>query len=1598
MSDTTTRAGTDRLAEAKRLLLEKRLRGEAKPLGPRETIGRAAEGGPAYPMSYQQEQLWFLDRLEPGSPYYNIPGANLISARVDVPTLERALTEVVRRHQAMRTVFRLVDGKPMQIVQPPYAIRIAVEEMRGPHGEPAPDEAVRRKASEWGALPFDLENGPLFAARLFRVSDDDYLLVFNIHHIVTDGWAMPIVTREMEEIYTALARGEPSPLPELRIQYADYSVWQRKHLSGPTLEKLTGFWKGHLEGAPTTLELPTDRPRPTQASHRGAIHRFVFPGTLLDALRAVGRQEHASVNMVFMAGFNLLLQRYSGEDDLVVGTLLGNRNRAELEPLVGYFVNSGAIRTRLHGDPTFREVVRQVRASVLDADAHQELPFDMVVDALKVPRDPGRNPLFQVMYFHHTFVGSHHLDDEQGLAGALNLRSVYQEAEAVLVDVGTAKFDQMWATLEIGGAMPGMVEYATDLFDAATIARMAAHLQALLADACARPDLPVSRLSLLTDDDRRALERFDATELDTPFAAVHRRFERQARATPDAPALTHRGRTVTYAALNARANRIARRLGALGAGPERVVGVCLERTPELVAALLAAWKAGAAYVPLDPSYPAARLRALLEDARSPVVIASAARANEIAPVGVRALRLDADAAEIEAEDVSDLGIDAYPSSIAYVLFTSGSTGTPKGVEVTHGCVSNLFRWMRAQLPLEERACVLGSTSTSFDVSVAELFDTLCNGGRIVLVENALELAGLPEAGEIRTAMMVPTAAAELLRQGALPPGLATLNLGGEAIPAALVDALGATGTVRTIRNLYGPTETTVYSTVSVCVPGAGKPTIGRPVPNTRGHVLDAAGAPVPPGVPGELFIAGAQVGRGYLGRPALTAERYLPDPFSPVPGARMYRTGDRVRWKESAEVRECGSALDPRESQRTPALPHSRTFELEFLGRIDAQVKVRGHRIEPGEVEAALATHPAVREAAVAVHGDAGERKLVGYVVPAGAEPTADVLRVWLKERLPEYMVPSVFVTMEALPLSTTGKLDRRSLPAPDAGRLQASSGYAPPRTDAEAALAAIWAEVLGVERVGVHDNFFVLGGDSIVSIQIVARANEVGLRVQPRHVFSHQTVAELASIAGRAEEVAAEQEAVAGPVPLTPVQRWFLAQPQPAPEHFNLTLLFRAAAPIDAAALERACAAVLAHHDALRLRFTCTADGWEQANAAPDGRPALERVDLSALPAEGHEAAFTARAADVQRSLELARGPLIRFALFDFGAGEPERLLIVAHHLVVDAVSWGFVTRDLETAYAQAARGEEIQLPRKTTSFRAWARRLAQYADAGEVRRQAPFWLRQTGVPPLPVDGDPAANLEGDARRFGVELDEETTRALLTEVPPVYGTEINHVLLAALARAFRGWTGERSLLVDLEGHGREELFDGVDLTRTAGWFTAIHPVRLELSAAGAPGEDLVAVKEQLRAVPAKGIGYGLLRWLSADPEIPRELAQQPAPQVVFNYLGRMDFGGSDAGAPWTGMEADVGAQRSPEGPRTNLLAVDAAVIEGRLSVTWTYGGRVHHAATVERLATAFFDELRALVAHCRDPRAGGPTPSDFALAGLDQGGLDALMAQIGVG
>ena len=1576
MSDTIERAQggeAERLAEAKRRLLEMRIRGQARPAAPVAAIRRRG-GGPVHPMSWAQERLWFLDQLEPGSPFYNLPAAALVSARVDVPTLERAYSEVVRRHEALRTVYRLIDGEPKQIVQPPFPVRARITDLRGPNGEPADEDLIRRRVSEEGAAPFDLAEGPLLRVDLFRVSDADYAMLLNVHHIATDGWSMPIIFREMEEVYEAYVRGEPSPLAELPLQYADYSAWQREFLTGDTLAKQVDYWRRHMEGAPT-LEIPTDRPRPPVLSHRGGIHRFMWPAALTERIRTAGKELGASLNMVVMAGFNVLLQRYGGQDDVVVGTLLGNRNRAETEPLVGFFVNSAPIRLRLAGDPSFAEVVRRARTAILDADANQDLPFDKMVDELVTERDPSRNPLFQVMYFHHTFVKNLHHKEESEFAEALNVRELIQETGVSLIDTHASKFDLTLATLEQGdGTLANMVEYSSDLWDEETIGRMMEHLRVLLDDACAHPQAPISALSMVAPRERERLLEWGTNEPASPHAGASMvsRFERLANESPDAPAADFADVRLTYRELDERANRVARRLAALGIAPGMTVGLATGHTAGMPAAALGILKAGAAVVPLDPEYPDDRLAFMAEDAGLRAVVAERGALAWLASATVSVLDLDADAAAIAAEDGSRPGLPVDPADVAYVIYTSGSTGKPKGVALTHrGLVRTMAEADYARIGAGDRVTM--SANLSFDAALFEVWGTLLNGAALVGIPRDLLLSTHEYAAELaRKGITHAFLTTQLFNRhvGEAPglfAGLRYVFFGGEQVDPHSVRRSLEEGPPAHLLHMYGPAETTVYATwheVTKVAPDAHTVPIGAPVVGTRVYVLDPWGRPAGVGVPGELCLGGERVARGYLGRPGMTAERFVPDPFAGG-GARMYRTGDRARWLADGT--------------------------LEFLGRFDEQVKVRGFRVETGEVAAVLRDHPAVADAAVIAREDApGARRLVGYVAgPDRAALEAADFRAFLKERLPDYMVPSAFVALDAIPLTPNGKVDRARLPAPAAPRIE-EGAFAAPRTPAEETLARVWAEALGVERIGIHDNFFALGGDSILSIQIVVRAAREGVRVTPKQMFTHQTVAELAAAAGTAPTAEAEQGPVTGPVPLTPVQRWFFAQELAEPHFFNLALLFQPREALDAALAERAVAALLAHHDALRLRYTRGADGWEQSGAGLDGPVPFEHVDLSALPASDRGAAMTERATALQAGLDLTDGPLVRFALFELGE-EGQRLLLVAHHLVTDAVSLGILTEDLEAAYRQLARGGDVHLPAKTTSFRAWTERLAAHARTEEVRAELPFWRTQAGDP-LPVDHFGGSNAEGQSDRVVVELDEEETRALLQEVPAVYNTRINDVLLAALGMALRRWTGGTAA-VDLEGHGREDLFEGVDLSRTAGWFTAIHPLRLEIPGGG-PGEALKAVKEQIRAVPGKGIGYGLLRWMSGDAEARDALAAVARPQVSFNYLGRFDAA-EDPSRLLAPAEGDVGVSRSPRGERPHLLAIDAAVSEGRLGATWTYGTRVHERATVERLAAAWTAALRELIEHCRDPEAGGYTRSDFALEGFDEGDFDALMSQI---
>ncbi|HKH45402.1 MAG TPA: non-ribosomal peptide synthase/polyketide synthase [Thermoanaerobaculia bacterium] len=1497
------------------------------------------------PLSFAQQRLWLIDQLEPGSPLYNLAVALRTEGPLQPAVLRGCLGEIVRRHEAVRTAFAAPEGKPVQVIQPPAPFVLPLVDLSG-LPEPARGTVALALAGGEAGRPFDLACGSLLRGVLLRLAPEDHVVALTMHHVASDGWSMGILVREMVSLYAALAQGEPSPLPELPVQYADFTVWQHSWLHGEVLEQEIDWWRRQLAGLPPLLELPTDRPRPAAQSYRGATRPVRLPAALTRPLEALGRREGATLFMVLLAGFQALLARFSGQDDLAVGTPIAGRNRIETEELIGFFVNTLVLRGNLAGTPTFRELLGRVRETALAAYLHQDVPFEKLVEELAPERSLAHSPLFQVM-----------LVLQNAPVASLEIESL--RLRPVSVETTTARLDLTVSLEEHGGGILGVVEHASDLYDAATVDRLIACFELLLTGMVEEPERPVGELGLLTAAEALQLRAWNETAVDYPVERpLHAWIEDQAGRTPDAVALVFEDEEMTYSELDRRANHLARRLQARGCGPESRVGVLLERSCELLVALLGILKAGAAYVPLDPDHPADRLAFQDRDARLRVILSRAGLADRLpddrSGEGERFLFLDGDLGDLDA---GSLAVSVDPDHPAYVLYTSGSTGRPKGAVISHRAIVNRLLWMQDALHLTAADRVLQKTPFSFDVSVWELFWPLMTGARLVVArpgghrDNGY-LARLIAGQGITVLHFVPSMLQLFLEE----PGAAECRTlrdvvcSGEALSSELASRFAARLGQTRLHNLYGPTEAAVDVTSWVCeAAGGGNDRvgipIGRPIANTRIHLLDRNLLPVPVGVPGELFIAGVNLARGYVERPDLTAERFLPDPEGREAGERVYRTGDLARWRSDGAI--------------------------EYLGRLDHQVKIRGVRIELGEIEAALTALPGVREAVVMAREDRSEKRLVAYVV---GDVAAEELRRSLRTRLPEPMVPAAFVTLMALPLSANGKVDRKALPAPEQPGARAG-GYVAPRTREEEILAAVWAQTLRLPRVGVDDNFFELGGDSILSVQIVARARQAGLHFTMRQIFEHQTISGLARHAtatDTAGAIRAEQGPVTGEVPLTPIQRWFFAQSFADPHHFNQALLLESREPLAPAALECAMAALVEHHDALRLRF----HGGRQENAPAGPEAPLHQVDLAGLPAPRRSEAFEQAAAALQASFDLSAGPLTRLCLFDVpqgGAGQPARLLWVTHHLAVDGVSWRVLLEDLEGAYRQAARGVRPAFPPKTTSFQEWARRLAERAGSGELARELAHWREtaQVPVPHLPVDFPaPGGNLVRDEATVSFELSVEETADLLQTLPSVYKNRIDEALLSALVRALAGWTGSPRLRVDLEGHGREPLFDDLDVSRTVGWFTSLYPVVLEAGDAG-PGAALVSARERLRAVPGRGIGYGLLR---------SALEEAPAAEILFNYLGQVDAT-LDEHSLFRPSSASAGPSRSPRAHRSHLLEIGGLVADGRLRITLTYGSRTHRRETAERLAAAYAGALRELIQHSREGK------EVFIVPGLEEEG-----------
>jgi amino acid adenylation domain-containing protein/non-ribosomal peptide synthase protein (TIGR01720 family) len=1537
---------------------------------PPPPLGRVARAPPP-PLSFAQERLWLLDQLDPGNVAYNLPTRLRLSGPLDVAALERAIRAIVRRHEVLRTTFAAPAGEPVQVVHEDADVALPVEDL--PAGARVEDVALAETAR-----PFDLARGPLLRARLVRVTDDDHLLLLTLHHIAGDGWSKGVFFRELSALYGAFREGRPSPLPDLAIQYADHAAWQRAWLTGEALERQLAYWKEALAGAPAATDLPTDRPRPPVQTTRGARRRFAIPADLSNAVRALARREGTTLFMTLLAAFAALLARHGAGDDLVVGTPVAGRTRPEVEPLVGFFVNTLALRARIEPGSTFLDLLARVRETCLGAYAHQDVPFERLVSDLAKDRDPSRTPIFQVVFT---------LED----AAPDPLRLPGLSVSGVAAEATTAKFDLTMALCDAPGGLLGSLEHNTDLFDAETADRMIARYRTLLESALSAPATPVGDLAILPDAERRQIAAWSAlAAAEPPRACLHALFEAQVDATPGAPAVTFEGESLTYADLDARANRIAHRLRALGVGPGTLVGLCLPRSAELVAAMIGILKAGGAYLPLDPEYPADRLAFMVADAGAPVVVTRADLAPGLPDGGAPSVRLDADAGALAGEPAHRPASGARPSDLAYVIYTSGSTGKPKGVMIDHASVARLFSAARTCFRFGTGDVWTLFHSYAFDFSVWEIWGALLHGGRVVVVPRAVTRA--PDAfhallaGEGVTVLsQTPSAFRQLVQAEAgmgearRPLALRYVVFGGEALD---VRDLGPWWDLHgderpELVNMYGITETTVHVTWRPLrrrdLDRPWSSAIGRPLPDLSMHVLDARGEPAPIGVPGEIHVGGAGVARGYLRRPALTAERFLPDPRGG--GARLYRTGDRARLLGSGDV--------------------------EYLGRLDQQVKIRGHRIELGEIEAVMGQHPAARAAVVTARdeGAHGDRRLVAYLVlrEGAPAPTVQDLRAFAQRQLPDPMVPAAFVLIDALPLTEHGKVDRRALPAPEEGdRPDLGEAFAAPRTAVEEALARIWAGVLRVPKVGVHDNFFALGGDSILSIQIVSRARQAGLSISPRQLFQHQTVADLAGAMGEEEAAPADEGEASGPVPLTPIQRWWLEGDPIDPDHHNQSFFLEARERIDPGALEAAIGALIAHHDALRLRLRRDAGGWRASIVEASGPVPIARVDLRDVPDPDLAARIEEGAAAAQASLSLAEGPIVRVVCFDPGEPRPARILIVIHHVAVDGVSWRILVEDLWTAYAQARRGEAIALPARTLSWKRWAEQLVDHARSAAIAGEVARWTAGVRGPArgVPVDHDRGDDTEASARSVAVQLSAEETAQLLRDVPGAYHTQITEVLLAAFAQAAAPWIGSSAVLVDLEGHGREDVIPGADVTRTVGWFTALYPVVID-AGNGGPGEALKAVKEQVRAVPGRGIGYGLLRYLRDGDPAAGAIRALPQPGISFNYLGQLDQAVPED-APFRRAREHAGPPRSPRARRRHLVDVNGSVLGGRLGVRFTYSEHRHRRETIEALAARFLRSLRDLIAHAASPSAGGYTPSDFPLARLGQAAIDRIAAAAG--
>lgn len=1606
------------------------------------------------PLSAAQLHLWFLHQLDPNNPAYNIPMAWRFVGELNIPALSMSLNGVIERHESLRTRFyQSEDGTPYQAIAPHLDHSLEVLDLRQ---EENPEQAAKTLVKAEARQPFDLNsdsqavvsNGsetdlwvaPLLRSKLLRISDRESILILILHHIAGDGWSRGILLREMATLYrgfcgregtgklearrqgdNSLLVTEMTPLP---IQYADFARWQQQWLQSKDYQQQLDYWKQQLADLPP-LDLPITgnrgfNPHPISSGLPSQTYQCNLSVDCLQGLKALSRQEGTTLFMTLLAGFKLLLYRYTSQTDFGVGVPVACRNQPEIESLIGFFVNTVVIRSPLalrvaqsqpSGHLKFREFLHQVRKTASAAFQHQEVPFAKVVEALQPERSLDQNPLFQVMFQ----LQNYQLQNQQ----FLNWEDSRLSIEQMWIDPGATKFEMTWHAIERGDELLLVVEYRSDRFNSEQIESMARHFQQLLTEIVKTPDRCLGEFMMLTPQEYQTLViDWNQTTTAFPHEFVHQWFEQQAEKTPAAIALREGQQTITYEQLNHRANQLAHLLIEKGVSPDTLVGLCLQRSIDLVVALLGILKAGGAYIPLDPNLPLSRLQFMLDDTQAKLLLTNSSLEVGLQPQSI--LYLDRVSLSTLPTDTPQSSLT--PENLAYVIYTSGSTGTPKGTLINHLGLSNYLHWCLQAYPCDRGRGSAVQSSLGFDATITSLYSPLLTGGCVELLPEGIEtLSQILQDDSQETPLSLLKLTPAHLR--GLQPLIAknfqapyAWVVGGEALRSHDVAQWLETFPHTKIINEYGPTEA-VVGCCTYTIPNSlttSEVPIGHPISNVQLYVLDTDLNPVPVEVPGELYIGGMGVARGYLNRPELTAQRFIPNPFgtNSSHSQTLYRTGDRVRYR--------------------------RDGLLEYLGRYDEQIKLRGFRIEPGEIITALTQHSAVAEAEVLLQTTpAGVQQLVAYgvlegnreqrdkgdegVLGARAEQTTNnkqhnpELLAYLSTKLPSYMLPAQIVILEAFPLTANGKLDRAKLMASSHSVAFPPVESGEPSHPSEKILTELWRTVLKQDDIGIHDNFFDRGGDSILAMQIIARANQQGLQLSAHQLFKHQTIAALAQVTTLSEpSSSATETVVTGVVPLTPIQQDFFAQKLPEPHHYNQAVMLEVASSLRSDCLQQALDSIWHHHDGLRMTFERVNSEWKQFNQAPDaGRISLVEIDLSHLSPKEQADTLSEKIEAFQRSFNLTQTPLFQAILFRLVKGNSKdirqgfqssptqsseflrspvgeqgaRLLLISHHLIIDGISWRVLWEDLHLAYEQSTAKVPIKLPPKTLSFQDWSHYLLTDSKSEEIKKEIPYWEKvcQPPVPSLPLDNPECAqNLIADQVKHQTALSPEQTRILLQEIPKLHHTQINDLLLTALGHCISQWNQEKTVLIDLESQGRVSLLDQreINLSRTVGWFTSLYPLRL-IMRSGALKEQLQAVKEQLRQVPNQGIGYGVLKYLC--PQIDAKI--ESSSQICFNYLGQID--------PEQLVTDLAGQLRSPLGQSRYLLDLVAWVAKGQLIVTWRYSQKLYKSQTIQALAQRYLQILESLIRECQTPEKTSVAPSDFAGARVNQDQLNKLLGKL---